>query len=128
MIVQRIRLARRVVLPIMLVFVWFQSITAKKRYFFDQDIYIASCLDIIAHDKWQPEQIVRESRSHATSRWRMPPVQHIARLELITGSPQNMIVSNSRCREHQRHHILQLVAEAKCAAGLVESCPSPDTT
>ena len=56
----------------------------------------------------------------------MPPVLHIALRELMGGGQQNLVARNSPPRDAQRHHILQLIAEAIGAAYLVETSATPD--
>ena len=56
----------------------------------------------------------------------MPPVEHVTRLELAPGRGQDVPAGQLGRGMDQRHHVLQLVAEAKCAAGLVEGRTAPD--
>ena len=55
----------------------------------------------------------------------MPPVLHVPFPELPRRRAQEVLAGQSRFGVHQRHHILQLVAETEGAAGLVESRPAP---
>ena len=51
---------------------------------------------------------------------------HVALGELAAGGAQNMAAGGLRPREGQRHAVLQLVAEAVGAAGLIERRARPD--
>ena len=53
-------------------------------------------------------------------------MEHVARLELACGRGQDVPPRQLRRGMDQRHHVLQLVAEAKRAAGLIESRTAPD--
>ena len=64
-------------------------------------------------------------RAHAAAGGRMPPMLHVAFAELMRGGAQEMLAGEGRLGMHQRHHILQLVAEAERSAGLVEPGASP---
>src|SRR6266478_5029519 len=66
-------------------------------------------------------------RSDATTGGRVPPMLHIAFAELMRRRTQEMLAGEGRLGMHQGHHILQLVAEAKRSAGLIETCTSPQT-
>ena len=57
----------------------------------------------------------------------MPPMLHVAFAELMRRGAQQMLARQRRFGMHQRHHILQLVAEAKCAAGLIKASAAPET-
>ena len=50
----------------------------------------------------------------------MPPMLHVAFAELMRRGAQKMLAGEGRLGMHQRHHILQLVAEAKRSAGLIK--------
>ncbi len=66
-------------------------------------------------------------RAHAPTRRWMPPVLHVAFAELMRGSAQQMLAGEGRFGMHQRHHVLQLVAEAVGPAGLVKPRSSPQS-
>ena len=51
---------------------------------------------------------------------------HVAFDELVSGGPEQVLARQVRPRERQRHHVLQLVAEAECAARLVVARPGPE--
>ena len=55
----------------------------------------------------------------------MPPVLHIAFLELMRRTQEQMLAHQARLRMHHRHHVLQLVAKTKSAAGLVIAAARP---
>src|SRR5205814_66998 len=58
---------------------------------------------------------------------RMPPVLHVALGELVRGAAQQVLAHARRICEQHRHRILQLVAEAKGATGLVVAAAPPET-
>ena len=55
----------------------------------------------------------------------MPPVLHVAFWELLSGTPEQMLSHDLRLCMHQRHGVLQLIAESECAAGLVIAAARP---
>ena len=50
---------------------------------------------------------------------------HIPFAELPRRSTQQLFARQRWFRMYQRHHILQLVPEAKCAAGLIKAGTGP---
>ena len=50
----------------------------------------------------------------------------VALLELVGRRSQQVLAGNVAHRDHQRHHVLQLIPEAKGAAGLIERGPGQD--
>ena len=56
---------------------------------------------------------------------RQPPMLHVAFDELPRGGAQQMRARQSGPRHAERHHVLQLIAEAVGAAGLVEAGARP---
>ena len=73
----------------------------------------------------QPEVIIRTVRAHAPARGRMPPVLDIALKELTACAQQQLRTQPLRLRMHERHRVLQLIAEAECASRLVVSAARP---
>ena len=53
-------------------------------------------------------------------------MQYVAFFELALGSIENLAAGNRRVNREQSQNILQLIAEAKRSAGLVESGASPN--
>ena len=51
---------------------------------------------------------------------------HVAFAELTRGSAQQMLAGQGWLGMHQRHHILQLIAESIRAAGLIKPCAAPE--
>ena len=85
------------------------------------------CVDIVADDERQPEIVVGEARADAAAGRRMPPMLHVAFLELLRGRCRmHMLARTCGMAVHQRHHILQLVAESERSARLIERRASPD--
>src|SRR5690606_8227986 len=83
-------------------------------------------LDVVKRYVRKPEEVVGESRSDAAARLRMPPVQHVAALELVRSVQKDLVPWYLWADGRQRAGILQLIAEAEGAAGLIEGAPSPE--
>jgi len=64
----------------------------------------------------QPQIVVGEMGAHALSIGRVPPVLHVALEELVLGTADQLLTGEPRCRMHQRHGVLQLIAETVGAA------------
>ncbi len=73
----------------------------------------------------QPEQVVRAAGARALARRRVPPVLDVPLDELAAGRAQQVLAREIGARQHQRHRVLQLVAEAEGAAGLRVPRPRP---
>ena len=75
----------------------------------------------------QLEEIVREARSNAPVPRRMPPVLDIALDELLGGRSEQVFPGELAPGGQQRDDVLELVAEAVRATGLIErgSRPQP---
>ena len=82
--------------------------------------------EVVVHDVGQPGEIVREAGPDAASALRVPPVLHVALDELPAGGAQDVLARERRLGVDERHHVLQLIAEAVRAAALVERRPGPD--
>ena len=93
--------------------------------FSSQDGLVAGGRHIVRDDKRQPQQIIGEARAHAATRRRMPPVQHIPGFELVPRGLQDVLAGEVRRGVDQRHHVLQLIAKAERAAGLIERRAPP---
>ena len=87
---------------------------------------VGDARDVAAGDVRQPEIVVGKMRAHAAAGRRMPPMLHVAFAELMRGGAQQMLAGEGRLGMHQRHHVLQLVAESVGAAGLIKSRPAPE--
>ena len=74
----------------------------------------------------QPQHVVGAPRAHAAARVRVPPVLHVAREELAGGAAEQVLAIQVGPCEAERHHVLELVAEAVRAAGLEEARPPPE--
>ena len=82
--------------------------------------------DVAAGGIGEPEVIVGKMRAHAAARGRMPPMLHVAFAELMGGGAEEVFAEETRFGVDQRHAILQLIAEAEGAAGLIEAGARPD--
>src|SRR5215217_6991623 len=58
----------------------------------------------------------------------MPPMLHVAFLELTARAQQQLLTHEMRCGVYQRHHILQLIPEPEGATGLIVPATRPETT
>ena len=86
---------------------------------------IAGRVHVARHRERQPQVVVGATRAHAAARRRVPPVLHVALDELAAGAAQQVLAQELGLGVHQRHPVLQLVAEAECAAGLVVAAAGP---
>ena len=87
---------------------------------------IAADLHIAAGDQRQPQVVIRAVGAHAAVLRRVPPMLHIAFDKLVRGTHQQMLAGGGgRCMQH-RQAVLQLVAKAKGAAGLVVAAARPE--
>ncbi len=86
---------------------------------------VAGRLHVARRRERQPEKVVRAARAHAAARGRMPPVLHVAFHELAAGAAQQVLAHERGLGVHQRHHVLQLVAEAERASRLVVAAARP---
>ena len=73
----------------------------------------------------QPQQVVGAAGACAPAARLVPPVLDVAFDELVAGRPQQVLAGEVRPGERQRHRVLELVAEAERAAGLVVAGPRP---
>ena len=87
---------------------------------------VGDARDVAAGDVRQPQIVVGKMRAHAAARRGMPPMLHIAFAELMRGGAQQMLAGEGRFGMHQRHHVLQLVAESVGAAGLIKPGAAPE--
>jgi hypothetical protein len=60
----------------------------------------------------QPDAIVRDTRAHALTVVRQPPVLHVAGRELAAGRTQQVLTGQRRLADCQGHAVLQLVAKS----------------
>src|SRR5215204_1408473 len=56
----------------------------------------------------------------------MPPVLHVAFLELVCGSQDDLFARDVRTAVDKRHHVLQLIAKTESASGLIKGCSRPN--
>src|SRR6266496_5155283 len=56
----------------------------------------------------------------------MPPMLHVAFFELVAAGEKDLFAGDGRAAIDERHHVLQLIAEAKCSSGLMEGRTRPD--
>ena len=100
----------------------------QKRHAFIQHSRVAGGAHIAAKCVGKPKIIIRKMRAHAAADRRVPPVLHVAFVELATGSAQQMLAQEARLGMNESHPVLQLVAETERAPGLVEPGASPHPT
>jgi len=91
-----------------------------------QDRDIARGGGVLVGDKRQPQVVVGESGPNAAAGWRVPPVLDVALDELTRRRAQDLRARDLGRGVDERHHVLQLVAEAVGAAGLIEGRACPD--
>src|SRR5664280_1386444 len=102
-----------------------ESHALEKRDLLVEDSHITRHRYILCGGVRQPEQVVRNARTNALARGRQPPVLNVALGKLPCGCAQQMIARQLRLRQAERHPILQLIAEAIGAAGLVKARARP---
>ena len=73
----------------------------------------------------QPQQVVRAAGARAPAARLVPPVLDVALDELAAGRPQQVLAREVGPDERERHHVLELVAEAEGAARLVVAGSRP---
>ena len=56
----------------------------------------------------------------------MPPMLDVAFAKLMRGGAEKMLAGQGRLGVDQRHHILQLIAEAVGTAGLIKAGAPPE--
>jgi len=78
------------------------------------------------HGIGQPDPVVGKMRAHAAPGGWMPPVLHIAFDKLSRRRPQEVSAGDVGAGDGEGHAVLQLIAEAVGAAGLVKGGPRPD--
>ena len=81
---------------------------------------IAGHCHVIRHRMRQPDAIVRNAGPHPLTRMGQPPVLHIALRKLPGCRVQQMCAHPCGLGQRHRHPVLQLIAKAVCAAGLIE--------
>ena len=81
--------------------------------------------NIAARRQRQPEVIIGAMRTHTPTQWRMPPMLDISFLELTGRAKEQVVAHQERLGVNERHHVLQLIAEAEGAPGLVISASRP---
>ena len=81
---------------------------------------IAGHRHVIRHRMRQPDAIVRNAGPHPLTRMGQPPVLHIALRKLPGCRMQQMRTHPCGLGQRHRHPVLQLIAKAVCAAGLIE--------
>ena len=91
-----------------------------------QDTDVPGRPDVLGDCIGQPEQIVGASRAQPAARRLVPPMLHVAFDELMSGGPQQVLAPKVWPRERERHHVLQLIAEAERAARLVVTGAGPE--
>src|SRR5262245_57664551 len=126
MLVNRAELAGLVRLTVILLLPWLQHRRGQKRHLLVEEGVMAGDGDVMAYDEGQEQEIVRDACADALAGRRVPPVLHVAFLELPARRPQDLRPRLLRRAVDEGHHVLQLIAETVGAAGLVERGAAPD--
>ena len=87
---------------------------------------VAGGAHVLGDHERQPQQIVGAAAAQAAAGRLVPPVLHVAFDELPAGGAQQVLARQVRPRQQQRHHVLQLIAEAEGAARLVVAGARPE--
>ena len=107
---------------------WLERLAFQERDFFIEDGEVAGCVDVVGDRIGEPRAIIRDAGSHALARMGQPPMLHITFDELSCSGPKQMFAGQHGSCHGERHAILQLIAEAIGAAGLIESGTRPEPT
>ena len=99
----------------------------EKGYGFVQHPGVAGGEDVAAQRQRQPQVVVGAVRAHAAVGSGMPPMLNIAFAELMCRTAQQVLARERGLGMDQRHHVLQLIAEAECPARLVIAAARPQT-
>ena len=102
------------------VFAGLQKLAFQEWDRFFQHRSVAGGADIVRDRVGEPRPVVGDARADALPRMRQPPMLYVAFEELPRSSTQQVLARQGRLRGGQRHAVLQLVAKAVRAAGLVE--------
>ena len=92
------------------------------------DLVVARNADVVIGYEGEPDEIVGETRPHAAPARLVPPVLDVALAELMRCRAQDMRSRHRRFAVDECHSVLQLVAESKRTAGLVDRGPRPHAT
>ena len=103
-----------------------ERLAFEERDSFIEDGEVAGSVDVMGDRIGEPRTIIRDAGSHALTRMRQPPMLDIAFDELSRSGAQQMLAGQRGPRRGERHAILQLIAEAIGAAGLIESGTRPE--
>ena len=98
----------------------------EERHHLVEDAGVAGGPHVVGDRMGKPEQVVRAARARPSASGLVPPVLDVAFLELPGRGPEEVRPHQGRPGEHERHHVLQLIAEAEGAAGLVIAGTGPD--
>ena len=93
---------------------------------FGEHAGIAGGGDVAGGGVGQPQEIVGDAGARAAAGGGKPPVLDVAFLELARGADEQMFAGQPGAFVQEREGILQLVAEAVGAAGLVEAGAAPE--
>src|SRR5574341_2008992 len=99
-----------------------------KRLLAFQNAEIAGFLQITVDDEWQPQKIVGNFILQAKLRNRMPPMINRAVFELMPCVQKNLFLRALSIDGQKDLAVLQLIAKAKRAAGLIVRRASPQAS
>src|SRR5208282_1356385 len=86
--------------------------TVEEGHRFVEDAEVAGDLYIVSDRVRQPDAIVGDARANSLSGGRQPPMLHVAGDELARRRANQLFARQGRLRHRQRHHVLNLIAEA----------------
>ena len=107
------------------VFAGLERTAVEERHLLVEHRCIAGRLHVLQRRVDEPQPIVRKARAHALPARLVPPVLDVSFAELPRRGVEQVVPRESRRREQQREHVLQLVAETEGAARLVKGRPPP---
>ena len=125
MVVERCALSRHLRPLVCLVLVRVQHATGQEGNDRVEDGRIAGRLDVVQGCVDHPQPVIGESRPYTLATGFVPPMLHVTLDELSRRRAQQLLVEDRRVGCDEGGGILQLVAEAERAAGLVKRRSSP---
>src|SRR3954447_17965157 len=114
--------------PVVFLLVRTEHWRMEERNLLIEQVPVARNANIVCNDQREENAIVGNACANAAPRRRMPPVLHVAFLELARRRTHDLCPRFLRGTVDDCHRILELVAEAECPTRLIEGGPAPHST
>src|SRR3954447_12118275 len=114
--------------PVVFLLVRTEHWRMEERNLLIEQVPVARNANIVCNDQREENAIVGNACAHAAARRRMPPVLHVAFLELPGRRTHDLCPRFLRRAVNDRHCILELVTETECPTRLIERGPAPHST